>query len=149
MGNSSIWGRPFWVFFHALSICISDAKYILIKSQLMIYFRSLCALLPCPDCASHATEFLKKWPVPPTLIDYQKFLCMFHNSVNARTFKPNFPFEKLIIYKHAPLYHLFRCFEHAYLINSYNPAMITYNMSKKNCMHEFSQWCHKNNIFKN
>lgn len=147
MGNTSLWGRPFWTFFHCLSINISEIYYTSIKIQLMAHFKALCALLPCPECASHATEYLKKCSVPPTVNDYRKFLLVFHNSVNARTNKPPFLFEQLIIYKNAPLYHLFKCFELSYMVTTYNPNMITYNLSKKNNMENFKKWCHQNKIF--
>jgi len=138
--SSIHWGRPFWVFFHALGATITEEKYNSIKGPLFFHFKQLCSTLPCPDCAQHAMVYLAKVPLPQTLQDFNLFLWAFHNTVNARTHKPLLPVEQLQMYKHAPLYHLFVCMKIAYTARAYNPNLITHNMNKMRNINAFSKW---------
>ena len=53
-----MWGPPTWVFLHALCEKINPNHYLVIKESLWNKLKELCANLPCPDCAEHATTYL-------------------------------------------------------------------------------------------
>jgi hypothetical protein len=55
-----VWGPHTWTFFHVLGETINESTYDKIFPSLFIYIKRICSLLPCPDCARHATLFLKK-----------------------------------------------------------------------------------------
>lgn len=61
-------------------------------SDLLQIIATMCSNLPCPDCATHATQYLAAHAdlrEAKTKDALRQALCAFHNSVNAR--KGRFP----------------------------------------------------------
>ena len=92
-----MWGPPTWFFLHALCEKIHPNHYVLIKEPLWNKLKELCANLPCPDCANHASEYLKSinYKMIQTKEQLKNVLFSFHNMVNAKKDMPIFPRELL------------------------------------------------------
>jgi len=90
--SPSQWGPPIWIFLHTLAEKIDDAQFTIISPSLFGYLRRIMTLLPCPDCANHAIQFLNQvnFANIKTRTDFANILCIFHNVVNRRKRKPNF-----------------------------------------------------------
>ena len=60
------------------------------------FIMDLSILFPCEECASHFREYLAKHPpITSSRIEFETWLCAFHNAVNKFLNKPQFPCENL------------------------------------------------------
>jgi hypothetical protein len=88
------WGPPVWTLFHCLTLKIKPDSYPLIGKQLFSFIYRICLFLPCPECSSHAKQFLEKinFNTLKTKDDLKNIIYVFHNYVNKRKKKPMFDF---------------------------------------------------------
>ena len=80
------WGEPTWYLFHTLAEKVKDEYFQSIRLDLLNTIVIICQNLPCPDCANHATEYMKKinFSTIKTKQDLKLMLFQFHNVVNQR-----------------------------------------------------------------
>lgn len=92
------WGEPFWNLFHVLSEkIIEDDYFIWKKTQFLNIVLIICRNLPCPDCATHATNYLNStnFQTIQTKQQLKQFFYDFHNQVNIRRGVAFYPRESL------------------------------------------------------
>lgn len=92
------WGEPFWNLFHVLSEkIIVDEGFLWKKQQFLNIIFLICKNLPCPDCATHATNYLNgvNFDAIRTKEQLKDFFYNFHNQVNARRGAPIYPRHQL------------------------------------------------------
>ena len=91
------WGEPTWFLFHTIAHKIKEQHFDQKKLDLINIITIICNNLPCPNCANHATEYMRKlnYNSIKTKQDLKNFLFQFHNEVNARKGFPLFPHEQL------------------------------------------------------
>jgi len=91
------WGEPTWFFLHCLAEKVKDEVFPSIRLELLNLIYTVCANLPCPDCANHASEYLKNinYKMIQTKEQLKNILFSFHNMVNAKKNMPIFPREQL------------------------------------------------------
>ena len=92
------WGEPFWNLFHVLSEkLIDDDQFIWKKTQLLNIILIICRNLPCPDCSTHATNYLNNtnFNAIQTKQQLKQYFYDFHNSVNIRRGVPYYPITEL------------------------------------------------------
>ena len=91
------WGEPTWFLFHVLAYKIKDEHFNNLKNELLEIINMICVNLPCPTCASHATDYMNK--IQRNSIQYKQnlkdMLFKFHNDVNVRKGVQSFPHDKL------------------------------------------------------
>ena len=100
MPAPEIWGPAVWNFFHTLIEQLNEDAYQAIAPQLYSQFVRICKLLPCPDCASDATNFLAKVNLThiKSKVEFRNTFYLFHNWVNARKRKQLFNYGNILIY---------------------------------------------------
>jgi len=81
-----LWGEPTWFLFHTMAHKIKDDIFLKKRLEILNVIYTICCNLPCPDCATHAKEYLDKIQY---LSIYSKqqlkdVLFYFHNEVNQR-----------------------------------------------------------------
>jgi len=90
-----IWGEPTWFLFHTLAQRVSEQHFPKIRHELFQLICRICANLPCPDCAKHATQYMAK--LNPQSIQTKEhlriFFHRFHNDVNKKKGLPEFPLD--------------------------------------------------------
>jgi hypothetical protein len=135
------WGPPVWTLFHTLAEKITDFGYSRVGNQLFYHIYRICNSLPCPDCAEHATNFLKK--VNPaslkTKTHLKNLLYVFHNAVNVRKYKPTFHTFNLEIYKRKNLNNVLNNFVHVYNTRG-NMKLLTESFQRDRVLREFKKW---------
>ena len=92
------WGEPFWNLFHVLcEKMIDDEQFHWKKTQLLNIILIICRNLPCPDCATHATNYLNSsnFQTIQTKQQLKQYFYDFHNQVNIRRGVPHYPIEEL------------------------------------------------------
>lgn len=80
------WGEPTWNLLHCLAEKVKEEKFQLIRVELLNAIFSICANLPCPDCAKHASDYLKniQFMNIQTKTQLKMALFNFHNMVNIK-----------------------------------------------------------------
>ena len=134
------WGAITWVFLHAVSYQVHSEHYQYIKVSLWNHIKQLCSNLPCPECASHATQYLKQVNVPETKEHFIQFLFTFHNVVNRKLGKPPFSFQEMTKYKTVNLTTAFYACKYAIKSQPYNPKMIMHKMKTQDSLYQFQEW---------
>ncbi len=91
------WGEPTWFLFHTLAYKVKEADFPKVRSELLGNIYNICSNLPCPICAEHAVEYMKKInfnsiQTKKQLVD---LLFNFHNEVNKKKGFPLFKYEEL------------------------------------------------------
>jgi len=144
---SKSWGNPTWFFFHTLIEKIHPDHYSLIKNELLDNIKNICSILPCPDCANHATQYMKsiKQP-PPDKEGFKKMLYIFHNSVNQRTRKPLFQYEAMEMYSRVNFSVCYQLFRKEFVKKTYNPRMLMDSMNRVNYIKQLDEWLIKNKL---
>ena len=91
------WGEPTWFLFHTLACKVKEEDFPKVRSELLGNIYNICSNLPCPVCAEHAVEYMRKInfnsiQTKRQLID---LLFNFHNEVNKKKGFPLFKYEDL------------------------------------------------------
>ena len=91
------WGEPTWILFHTLAEKVNENTFSQIRIELLNTIYSICANLPCPDCAEHATAYLNgiNFKTIQTKEQLKYMLYSFHNTVNAKKGVELFPIANL------------------------------------------------------
>ena len=58
MSNVS-WGSGVWIFFHTLVAKIKPQHFLEHRQKLIDIIIQVCSNLPCPECSTHASDFLR------------------------------------------------------------------------------------------
>lgn len=92
------WGEPTWLLLHTLAHKVDESRFQEIRLELLNTVFSICANLPCPNCAEHAKMYLTQHQFLNTVqtkTDLKILLFSFHNEVNKRKGLPIFPYSEL------------------------------------------------------
>jgi hypothetical protein len=91
------WGEPTWFVLHCLAEKVKEEVFPYIRLELLNVIFTICSNLPCPDCANHASEYLKSinYKMIQTKEQLKNVLFSFHNMINAKKNMPIFPREQL------------------------------------------------------
>jgi hypothetical protein len=141
MTQPSIWGPPIWKFFHVLIAKIKDDSFKNIYIPLFYYIKRICSQLPCPECSNHATHFLSTVKIEhiSNKNDFKHMLHYFHNKVNLRKIKPNFPRSEIDKYKNFLLIPTYNNFIRVYNTKG-NLNMLTESFQRQIILSEFKKW---------
>lgn len=140
------WGGITWVFLHTLSYKVHPEHYRQTKNELWDHIKQLCSNLPCPDCASHAMQYLKKIKTPETKEQLIRLLVDFHNVVNRRIGKPAFPIQAIDKYATVDLSKAFYACKHVIQHQPYNPRLIMNKVKTRDSIVQFQQWLQQNHM---
>lgn len=135
------WGPHIWKLFHVLAGKMKDDSFKIIGHDLINFIKRICSNLPCPDCARHATLFLRR--INPALIknkhDLVITLFIFHNSVNQRKEKPMFNESVLLQYNNENIINVYNNFIRVFHTNR-NTKLLADNLHRKFIVKEFKAW---------
>tara|TARA_Y100000591_G_scaffold126524_1_gene108399 strand:- start:18558 stop:19013 length:456 start_codon:yes stop_codon:yes gene_type:complete len=128
------WGNITWFLFHSLAERIKEEYFPVFKQRLITFITSTCDHLPCPICAGHATETLRKANIGliNTKGDFIEFLRQFHNIVNIKLKKSIFTKEEVLIkYKRGYLPLIIQQFFKVYTHNYKNMSALMSAFQRK------------------
>lgn len=113
---SSNWGPRTWALFHTITMQIDRNHFPAKKEELISIMKKISNTLPCPTCASHATEFWTSINTRNirTKEDFQNMMHFFHNEVNKGIKKECPPLEILEQYKNVNLSFIIQDFLNMY-----------------------------------
>ena len=80
------WGAPTWYMFHTLAEKVKEDCFGALRRELLNVIFTICANLPCPDCASHASEYMRgiNFNAIKTKQNLKDLFFNFHNVVNEK-----------------------------------------------------------------
>lgn len=92
-----VWGPAVWYAMHTMSVKVKEESFQLIRAEILNMIKLICENLPCPDCAQHATEYIRtiNFNNIKTKEDLKVMLFTFHNKVNQRKGYPLFEYDQL------------------------------------------------------
>lgn len=147
MASKDAWGSATWTLFHTLAEKVKDENFNDVKTDLLTYIKRICANLPCPDCAAHATQFIAKLTPEhfATKQNFKLFLFHFHNSVNVRTNKRPFTVEELNAkYSRANTFVVVPHFIKVYSYRNTNIRLLVNSFHKDILIKDFIKWMRDN-----
>ena len=139
---ASRWGTPTWVFFHTLISKIDESKYLDMREELLGHIKRLCEVLPCPDCADHATHYLSNIHHVRlhTKDSFKRMLVQFHNQVNHRRLKPSFSYDQVNIYDNLNLRYIVNVFTAEFTKPLHNPRYFSDSMARTSRVRIVVEW---------
>ena len=147
MASKDTWGPSTWTLFHTLAEKVKDENFNDVKTDMLAFIKRICANLPCPDCAAHATQFISKLTSDhfATKQNFKLFLFHFHNSVNVRTNKRPFTVEELNAkYSRANTFVVVPHFIKVYSYRNTNIRLLVNSFHKDILIKDFIKWMRDN-----
>lgn len=141
------WGEPTWFLFHCLAEKVKPDKFAAIRVELLDVINTICNNLPCPDCAKHATDYMKNvnFNVIQTREHLKNMLFVFHNTVNKRKGVDIFPESELDIkYSAANLLPIIDRFMYHFEDKHYGFRMIANDFHRRRIAAQLRVWFQKN-----
>ena len=147
--KTMIWGEPTWFFLHAVAEKVKTESFGIVRQELLKHLYNICTNLPCPYCSAHAKIYLNSinFNSISTKEDLKLMLFAFHNVVNVKKNRPEFPFEQLRTkYSAANTRNIFKHFV-AYFNDTYrSPGMIADDLFRKQLSKSITEWFNANSI---
>jgi len=141
------WGEPTWFLFHTMAEKIKDENFGALRLNILNTISLICNNLPCPDCANHATEYMKKINLYSiqNKQDLKLMLFQFHNAVNQRKGFPLFSVDDLDAkYSSAITINIVQNFMHFFQDKHYSIRMIANDMHRKRVAELLKTWFNEN-----
>lgn len=138
-----LWGEPTWFLFHTLAEKIKESYFHEMKFELFSFIRRICNNLPCPDCAKHATQYMKtvNFDAITTKEQLKLMLFNFHNEVNKRKGYPLLHYVELDgKYNSAITVNIIRNFFLHFSKRSYNLRIDVSGNQRRTLLHDFRMW---------
>lgn len=89
-------GPSLWRAMHAISFTYPPNAPHDIRKKYIDFYISLGTVIPCPSCAKHYSDYMKKNPITADGPgDLSKWVYDLHSDVNARNKKPNPSYEEV------------------------------------------------------
>ena len=141
------WGEPTWFLFHTLAHKVKEEHFTRVRNELLNNISMICSNLPCPNCADHATLYLKQTPFfsIQTKQGLKDMLFKFHNDVNAKKNVASFPYEELDAkYQCANTVNIIQHFMFYFQDKSYSIRMIANDMHRTRLTQLLKTWFMQN-----
>jgi hypothetical protein len=148
--KSMKWGEPVWLFLHTMAEKIREDSFSQIKDDFLKTIVTICANLPCPDCANHATQYMRSvnFNTIQTKKDLKDMLFRFHNTVNKKKGFPIFPYDQLDEkYSAAVTINIVRNFVSSFQQKNYSIRMIANDFHRSRAVSMINDWLNKNLIY--
>jgi hypothetical protein len=141
------WGEPTWYLFHTLAEKVKEEYFHTIRYELLNTIVIICKNLPCPDCANHATEYMKKVDFNSirTKQDLKLMLFQFHNVVNQKKQFPLFSINELDSkYSNANLVNIIQLFMFHFQDKHHSIRMIANDLYRSRIAEQLKIWFNNN-----
>jgi hypothetical protein len=141
------WGEPTWFLFHSLAQKVKDEHFAIVKNELINTIYTICKNLPCPMCATHATQFMNSvnFSTIQNKKDLIDLLWRFHNEVNVKKNVPIFPYEQLQEkYSRANLVNIIQLFMYHFKDKHASLRMIADDMFRQKLAVKMQDWFRQN-----
>jgi hypothetical protein len=141
MPPPEIWGPAIWKLFHTLSEKMNENAYNIVASQLYNHIVRICNFLPCPECATDASQFLAKIQIKniKNKTQFKNTFYIFHNYVNVKKRKPLFNYSNIVLYKNFNVVNIFQDFINVYNTKG-NMKLLNESFQRQLVIKDFTNW---------
>lgn len=137
------WGEPTWFLFHTLAHKIQDYHFQEIRAELLDIIYKICVNLPCPNCATHAKQYLDgiNFNTIQSKLQLQQLCYHFHNKVNENKGIPIFPFSNLEAkYSNAITINIINNFLGVFMKKSKNIRLLADDLQRQRLIVYMKSW---------
>lgn len=141
------WGEPTWFLFHTLAEKVKEESFFKIRVELLNTIYTICANLPCPDCAEHASSYMNgiNFKTIQTKDQLKQMLYSFHNTINAKKGFSQFPLNQLDMkYSNMDLIKIIYNFMPYFQDKSKSIRMIANDFHRSRIAEELKKWFNTN-----
>jgi len=144
MPPPEVWGPAVWLLFHTLAEKINVNAYPVVFPSLFNMIIQISKNLPCPECASDASNFLARVKVSDlkSKENLKGMLYVFHNMVNAKKRKPIFHYSNIGFYGKYNLIKVINNFISQYQTKG-NMKLLTESFQRQFVINNFKVWFQK------
>ncbi len=137
-----IWGMITWYMFHVIAEKIKPEFFVVARQHMIDFVMQISHNLPCPICAEHAKQHLKRvnFNNIQTKEQFKHFVFAFHNRVNEDLGKPIQSLDVLERYKSADLNTIIRMFVHVHNHESFSNKLMMRKHMKNHGIKHFVNW---------
>jgi len=137
------WGEPTWFLFHTLAEKVKEEHFHSIRYELLNTIVIICKNLPCPDCANHASEYIKKidFNSIKTKEDLKLLFFQFHNIINKKKKYPLFSIDELDLkYSNANLINIIQLFMFHFQDKHHSIRMLANDLYRSRIADQLKIW---------
>lgn len=137
---SYTWGPPIWTLFHTIVEHVPEEHFPNVGPKIFGYISRICGLLPCPECQTHAKQYLNRQKVDTSnKKTMREFIHNFHNVVNKHKKLTEQPITILDKYNNMSLSEVYNNFIRVFSPRG-NIRMIADNMHRSMLLHDITTW---------
>jgi hypothetical protein len=137
---SYTWGPPIWTLFHTIIEHIPEKEFSSVGPVLYDYISRICSLLPCPECQTHAKNYLSRCKINTSCKTIMReFMHKFHNMVNKHKNIKECPITILDQYNDMSLADVYNKFIKVFSSRG-NIRMLADTMHRNMLIQEITSW---------
>lgn len=140
------WAGPTWLILHTLAEKVEESVFNDVRVGLLNTIYTICTLLPCPICATHAKKFLDgiNFDTIMKKDDLKKLLFNFHNQVSKEKNLPLYEYSGLSVYSTANTTMVIRNFMYHFSKKSGNIRLISEDLHRTRTIVVLKEWFNDN-----
>ena len=132
----------FSCFLHTFAHKINEDDFYSVKEKMIEIFKSICFVLPCPYCQTHAKQFISNndFARIKNKKDFIIMLWSFHNIVNQKTGKKQFNYDKLNMYEKAQFKNVIINFERVFMRPINNQRLLMDSLGRSRVINKINNF---------
>lgn len=140
------WAGPTWLILHTLAEKVDENGFIEIRVEFLNIVYTICTLLPCPLCASHAKKYLDgiNFNTINSKEDLKYLLFEFHNSVSKEKKLPLYDYDNIDVYKTANTINVIQNFMTHFSKKSGNIRLLSDDLHRSRAIINMKTWFNDN-----
>lgn len=140
------WGPIVWKTLHCITLKIKNEEFEKEKNYIIKIISDICINLPCPQCASHASNFIRRYKMKniKNKDELIKYIFLMHNNVNKRLKKKSYNFDDIEIYNSYDIKNVLTDYYKMNINLRTSERMMLHNYHRKMFISEFYNYFNRN-----
>ena len=140
------WAGPTWLILHTLAEKVDESRFLEVRVGLLNTIYTICTLLPCPICATHAKKFLDgvNFDTIQNKEDLKRLLFEFHNLVSKEKNLPIFNYDNINMYETTVTIKVIQNFMHFFSKKSGSIRLISDDLHRTRTIVTMKTWFNEN-----
>lgn len=140
------WAGPTWLILHTLAEKVDEVGFKNIRVEFLNTIYTICTLLPCPLCASHAKKYMDgvNFNTINNKEDLKYLLFEFHNSVSKEKGLVLYNYDNMDLYKTANTMNVIQNFMIHFSRKSGNVRLLSDDLHRSRAIINLKAWFNDN-----
>ena len=148
-GEGKPWGKITWYFIHTFCERIDETFFIKNRDKVLSLLSSVCSMIPCPICRTHAEKHLKHNPLMKMIRNKDELKAYFFRFHNQATLNGNpsakVPDQSIMeMYKRANFKKIIEAFRHEYMKKTPTRLDYTHTMHSQRTLMDVLKFIYTN-----